>query len=161
MILVGTLDLLLEVLDSLGEGLDFLRDSRDGADHVGLLRIRLGLDELRKLVEAALHLTATAVGGVRCEPEDVALVLENLLNFLQPDVVNHDATDLLQRRLLNLFIDARETLAHERDKQVKEDELDDDGREDEHDPDDLRVLLGVCVFAEVAEASEVRMNHCI
>ena len=133
----------------------------DRADNVGFLRVRPALDQLLEVIKLTLRDSATAGGSVRSEPEDVALLLENLLDLLEPDVIDHDAANLLERRLLHDSSDAGEALTHDGDEQIEEDQLHNNGGEDEHDPDHPRVVLRVEVLVEVTKASQIGVDDSI
>lgn len=103
------------------KGGNILLDSPNGTDDARLLLLSIVLDELLELVELALNDGTTAGCGIWGKPQDVALVLENLIDLLEPDMVDHDTAHFLKRRLLHDSSDATEGVAHDGDKQVQED----------------------------------------
>lgn len=76
-------------------------------------------------------------------------------------MVDHDSADFLQSRLLHDSSDTGKALAHDGDKQVEEDQLHDNCGQNEHDPDDPRVMLRVIVLAKFTEASEVGVDNSV
>ena len=68
----------------------------DGAEDPLLLLLGAVLDLILELLELALDDRAAGGGSVGRQPEDVAAVLEELVDLLKPDVVLHDGAELLQ-----------------------------------------------------------------
>lgn len=125
-------------------------EATNGAEDVRLLLISTGRELVLKLLDLALNDGTTAGRGVRSEPKDVALVLKEFVNLLEPDVVFHNRANLLESGLLHDTGDASEGLSHDSNEQVHEDELHDDRSKDEHDPDNLGVLCRVVILAKLS-----------
>lgn len=145
---------------SLDRGNIFWEETNSAKDAL-LLSLWVALDLVLELLDLTLHDRVAWSRRVRGQPQDVALALEQLIDLLEPDVVLHDAAEFLEGGLLHDGRNARETLSHDGDKQVHEDKLNDDGGQDEHNPDDARVVFWIVVLVEVTQASEVSMDHCI
>ena len=128
---------------------DILGQETDGAQDSLLRLFGLVLDLVLELGDLTLDDGATTGRGVRSQPQDVASVLEKLIDLLEPDMVLHDGAELFESGLLHDGGDARERLAHDGDKQVHEDQLHNDGGHDEHKPHHCCVLLRVVVLVEV------------
>lgn len=155
------ISLLEELIHAGLESLDILRKRVHAAQHTSLLLLRAVLDLLLQLRDLSLNDGATAASGVRSEPQDVALLLINLVDVKQPDVILHDAAKLLEGRLLHDGCDAREGGLHDCNQHVHEDQLNDQCSNDEHHPNHCRVLVRVILVVEIAETGEVSVDHGI
>lgn len=158
---VRLLILLGGLLDRWLEVSHILREEVDGAEDLLFLRIRAIGELILELLDGALDQATSTCRGVWGQPEDVALGLEELVDLLQPDVILHDWAELLQGGLLHDGRDAREALSHDGNEQVHEDQGNDDGSQDEHDPDNLGVFWRVGVLVEVTQAHEISVDHGI
>ena len=143
------------------EGSDILRQAIDLAHDLLLLGLRVVLDLLLELGDLSFDSRASTCWSVRGQPEDVALALEQLFDLLQPEVILHDAAELLEGRLIHDLVDAREGVTHDGNEQVHEDKLDNERSENEHDPDSPCVLHWVVVLTELTKTSQVGVDQGI
>ena len=155
-------DLVVDLVDLIVLNLDNVVHLAHMLSQVGEARIELIMLALAETVHASLELANLAIPNVLVVADHlllhnkhILLVLELLAHVKHPDEVSDHRDFFLRASLHFHLLDTVKSVAHDGNQEVHEQELSDEGRQDEQNPNEGAIRVAEVLHVELTKSHEV------